>query len=322
MSGIADSAVERESGTLPPIMRNGGEVLIASHGGASGGGAIRVGRAIARRWHAPAEVLGVLTPVAMYPPEVAIDLGQMEEAERDALRDQLAAQVRATTPAENDLPVTVVTGGSADSISDLAQDRHASLVVVGLGRRELLDRLLGGQTPVQVLRRAAVPVLAVPPDAIDPPRVVVIATDFSDSAASAARVAIALAADDALVYLVHAPPGGGDGDRLGVDRNVWRRVIDEGTSALMARFSEGLSAPPGGSLRPTLLHGEPVRAILAFAESVGADLIAVGSHGKRFVERLRLGSVAEALLRTAQCSILVVSAHAAAPPAPATGIPH
>jgi nucleotide-binding universal stress UspA family protein len=297
-----------------------GEVLIASHGGRSGGGAIRVGRTIARRWHLPVEILGVLTPVALYPPEVAIDLGQIEEAERDALRDQIATQVQAM-PFPSNVPITLVTGGPADVISDVAQDRQVSLVVVGLGQRDLLDRLLGGQTPVQVLRRAAVPLLAVPPDASDPPRVVVIATDFSDSASSAARMALALAADDALVYLVHAPPERSEDDRRGVDSDVWNRVIDEGTNALLARFAEGLSAPGAGSLHTALLRGHPARAILAFAQSVGANLIAVGSHGRPFIERLRLGSVAEALLRTAQCAVLVVSAHAVARAVPGTGTP-
>lgn len=59
-----------------------------------------------------------------------------------------------------------------------------------------------------------------------------------------------------------------------------------------------------------MLHDEPARAILGFAERVQADLIALGSHGRRFMERLRLGSVAEAMLRAARCSVLIVSSQA------------
>ena len=123
------------------------EVLIASHGGASGAAAVRIGRLVADRWHAPAEVVGVLTPVAMYPPEVAVDLGLMEEAERSALLAQLTAQVTALSRSAADTPICVVTGPPTDLIVEVAQEHHAALVVLGLGRRELLDRLFGGPDP-------------------------------------------------------------------------------------------------------------------------------------------------------------------------------
>ena len=41
------------------------------------------------------------------------------------------------------------------------------------------------------------------------------------------------------------------------------------------------------------------------AEMIGADLVAVGSHGRRGVSLLLLGSVAEATVRHAPCSVLV-----------------
>lgn len=52
--------------------------------------------------------------------------------------------------------------------------------------------------------------------------------------------------------------------------------------------------------------GEPAERILALAKSLDADLIVVGTHGRRGVERLMLGSVAETVLRNAHCPVLVV----------------
>ncbi len=47
-------------------------------------------------------------------------------------------------------------------------------------------------------------------------------------------------------------------------------------------------------------------AILDEAKSCNADLIVVGSHGRRGVKRLLLGSDAEAVARQAPCAVLIV----------------
>jgi len=46
--------------------------------------------------------------------------------------------------------------------------------------------------------------------------------------------------------------------------------------------------------------------ILATAESIGADLIILGSRGKKGVERFLLGSVATKVAAHAKCSVLIV----------------
>jgi len=50
----------------------------------------------------------------------------------------------------------------------------------------------------------------------------------------------------------------------------------------------------------------PARAILAAAESWEADLIVMGSHGRRGFDRLVLGSVSESVALHARCSVQVV----------------
>jgi len=52
--------------------------------------------------------------------------------------------------------------------------------------------------------------------------------------------------------------------------------------------------------------GDPARSIVEVAGEIGADLIVMGTHGRRGVARLFLGSVAEAVLRSAPCTIMVV----------------
>ena len=55
-----------------------------------------------------------------------------------------------------------------------------------------------------------------------------------------------------------------------------------------------------------LVPGPPPPAILDEAESWGADLIVVGSHGYRAWERFLLGSVSHAVVSHARCSVEVV----------------
>jgi nucleotide-binding universal stress UspA family protein len=54
-----------------------------------------------------------------------------------------------------------------------------------------------------------------------------------------------------------------------------------------------------------ILHGAPVAAIVAFASDTGADLVAMGSHGRSGIPRLVLGSVAEGVLRTSSLPVLI-----------------
>lgn len=57
--------------------------------------------------------------------------------------------------------------------------------------------------------------------------------------------------------------------------------------------------------------GRPAQMIVQTADDWGADLIVVGSHGHGFWGRLALGSVSDAVLHHAPCSVLVVRGNGA-----------
>lgn len=63
-----------------------------------------------------------------------------------------------------------------------------------------------------------------------------------------------------------------------------------------------------GELR--VVDDDPRDAILAAAAAVHADLIVIGTHGRRGVSRLVLGSVAEDVMRRAPCPVLAVRGEA------------
>jgi nucleotide-binding universal stress UspA family protein len=55
-----------------------------------------------------------------------------------------------------------------------------------------------------------------------------------------------------------------------------------------------------------LLTGKPATEITRFVKEHGADLLVIGTQGKTGLGKLILGSVAEGIVRTAPCSVLVV----------------
>ncbi len=69
---------------------------------------------------------------------------------------------------------------------------------------------------------------------------------------------------------------------------------------LIAARPQAMFAPP------TVRVGDPRDVIDAVATELHADLIIMGTHGRRGLSRLVLGSVAEAVVRSAPCSVLTV----------------
>lgn len=63
---------------------------------------------------------------------------------------------------------------------------------------------------------------------------------------------------------------------------------------------------PGLSISVAAIEGSPKSAILEDAETFGADLIVVGSHGHGAVAGFLLGSVSQAVALHAKCSVEIV----------------
>jgi len=61
----------------------------------------------------------------------------------------------------------------------------------------------------------------------------------------------------------------------------------------------------GFKVHPVVEEGDPKSTIIDYASHWKADLIIVGSHGRRGLDRFLMGSVAEAVARHAPCSVLI-----------------
>lgn len=79
----------------------------------------------------------------------------------------------------------------------------------------------------------------------------------------------------------------------------------ERASELLAEAAER-AASEDRALHTEIEEGHPPTVIVSYAEERGIDQIVVGSHGRTGVERLLLGSVAEAVVRRSPVPVTVV----------------
>lgn len=139
---------------------------------------------------------------------------------------------------------------------------------------------------------------------------ILVPTDGSDAARGALQAAIELAragggrirlmhALDELAYLSNHQ----DVHRIVEQARVQaRQVLDAG---LQACQQAGVTADQRLVEQPGTRFGE---AVAAEAGDWEADLVVIGSHGRRGLGRLLLGSGAEQVIRLAPCPVLVVRA--------------
>lgn len=78
-------------------------------------------------------------------------------------------------------------------------------------------------------------------------------------------------------------------------------------SGLVERCAKELKEA-GYRAKPVVEEGDAREAIVSFAERWKAEVIFVGSHGRKHFKRLALGSVSEAIVRHAHCSVEIVRA--------------
>ena len=145
---------------------------------------------------------------------------------------------------------------------------------------------------------------------------IVVGTDFSDTALVALEQAFELAAREALaeVHVVNAVQHLGEFVQMDMlpDASMYQLPLAEAQERLDAYVGARLSDWQARTQRTlsrcsTYLSTDfPVEAIVQLATDLEAQLVVVGTHGRRGVRRFFLGSVAEGVVRLAHTPVLVV----------------
>lgn len=283
-----------------------GPILVATDGTAQSEGALAVARSLAAANASAVQVVTVQRSHSLLVPDASVVL---EASAITKLTADLQARVRrqCTEASVGDsgpaLPEPEIVSGEPERvISRLAAERGAQLIVLGLGRHDIVERIFGSETALKVARISRAPVFAVPEALRGAPHRVVVGVDFSEASLHAAQGALQLLLAGGVLLLVHVIPR----ERLLLDPWISNREYDEHVRRRFARFRARLVIPPNVTVEQETRSGDAARELIAYAAQEGADVIAAGSHGHGHVARLVLGSVSTSLLRAATCAVLVV----------------
>jgi nucleotide-binding universal stress UspA family protein len=194
-----------------------------------------------------------------------------------------------------------VAGAPPAVLGDAACDAGC-LLVVGPTRRGGAAAALLGTTAQRVLHGARIPTLVLRGEIPPSPRVLFCVDTASPHAAATVERGMAI---------VEALSTGQAQARVLL---VVRLEVDLPIPGLHERLAEParerldalVAGLPGVRADPRVRTGAPAREAVAEAAEWPADLVVVGTHGRGGAARALLGSVAEAVVRDAPCSVLVI----------------
>ena len=137
---------------------------------------------------------------------------------------------------------------------------------------------------------------------------ILVPTDFSDSADAAFAYALKLGDQvGAAVQLVNVFE---DQDTLNVYSEMYVPMPADTRAEIVADIRRQLTARVAASghsnVTTEVITGSAARAIVDGATQQQCDLIVMGTHGRHGMAHLLMGSVAERVVRTAACPVLVV----------------
>lgn len=139
-------------------------------------------------------------------------------------------------------------------------------------------------------------------------RRILVPTDFSETSERALDYALDLAEKlNAAVTVMHAyeiPIVGFPDGALVATADVASRIADVSRAALEATAKK--RAGRVAKLDTLLRDGVAYEEIRTVADEIDADLIVIGTHGRRGIARALLGSVAENVIRTTHRPVLTI----------------
>jgi len=143
------------------------------------------------------------------------------------------------------------------------------------------------------------------------PKTILVPTDLSDGAEEALDFALELAgrlgATVHLLNVIGIPALGVPELGVALTSNVIDGMVRDNQVALEKLADRKRGGAPIGEV--LLRTGDARDAICQAAKEVHADLIVMGTHGRRGVTRALLGSVTESVIRQSPCPVLTVRPH-------------
>lgn len=272
---------------------------------------------LAESWGATLTVVSVLEFAPGLDPESPVCRLYLAELMTQATGDLARLKARA---ADRGIVVRtrIETGIPSEQVLAAAAAEDADLIIMGTAGKTGLAHVLLGSTAERIIRTAPCPVLAVRMDRSGAERTAVsvsqpasldrimVPVDFSDCSLDALEYAVAVAQRaQASVMLLHVM----EPVSYGLDFTVPLPAARESKREVLTERLAGLvAALDAANVKSESLvrGGLPRDSILDAARAWSADLIVMGTHGRRGLSHALYGSVVESVLRKSHCPILTV----------------
>jgi nucleotide-binding universal stress UspA family protein len=247
---------------------------------------------------------------ALFPQQNEEESLETLDLEENAVQEVSVRVEELTGRSPDGFRLVIESGDPAANVVREAEEEKADLVVVANRGATGIERLLLGTVAERVVGHAHCPVLVA--RAHNPTGHVLVATDLSDRSAALIDAAV--------------PEARRRGARLSVLHNVDVATLPE-VLMDMASSMAGFPVAPRAASQVRDLAAQLVRDFVAVqridadcmvaegdaaasiwraAEQLPAELVVIGSHGRTGLARLAIGNVAERVVQTASCSVLVV----------------
>lgn len=200
----------------------------------------------------------------------------------------------------------VVQGSPAETIVDYATRYEYDLVAMATHARSGLSRYLLGSVTEKVIRLSSVPVLTLASEderLAFPYERILVATDGSRQATNAVDHALGLAETlDATVHALSVV------DDTGIGPNVRAILTDDVAERSATESVEAVvdAAPPEVDVVTGIEHGRPAERILEYVDANDVHAVVLGTTGRRGVDRVLLGSVAEQTARSSPVPVFTI----------------
>ena len=193
-------------------------------------------------------------------------------------------------------------GEPYEQIVHIAEEENCDLIVMGRRGKGTMERALIGSVTARVIGHTGKDVLVIPEASQLSWKNILLATDGSaccdNALARALEIAQERQAKLSAVSVVYS-----NDEFYAVGQEVVKELYKDADKVLdkVKKWAGDLGIQAELFVR----DGEPHQAITAMAAEISASLIVMGSHGRKGLPRLLMGSVTERVIGYADCPVLV-----------------
>jgi nucleotide-binding universal stress UspA family protein len=276
------------------------KILVAYDGSPSAQNALSLASQLAREDKSWIKVLAVVPP---YLGDLElIGVSDIKEAIAGPGQELLAEAKRIAEQEGVHILTNLEQGEPYEQIVHVAEEENCDLIIMGRRGKAKMERELMGSVTARVIGHTSKDVLVIPENGTLSWENILLATDGSTCCDNALARALEIAQERKVklsaVSVVYT-----NDEFYALGQGVVKELYQEADKVLdkVKKWAGDLGVQTELFVR----DGEPHQAITAMAAEISASLIVMGSHGRKGLTRLLMGSVTERVIGYADCPVLV-----------------